>query len=308
MPREAFTRTASPGSTIGGVGELVEVPCRQPRRPRALQQVPGERPDAHHHVELAREGGALLAMQGGAGGPELQHVTEHGHPPAAGGHAERDHRRRERVGARVVAVVDEGDAFAQPPHLAAVARRRQARRRLRHGLGRDPLDVGHRGGGQEVRDEVGAGERKGHLHGRPTHPQVEAHAEGGAPPPLRRYVAAPIAAEPDDALLPALAHSAHPRVVAVQDCHPVGPQALQHLRLGLGDGIHRGEELEVDRRHPGDDRDVRLRDRAQGPQLSRRRHAQLEHGRGVLRPQAQEGEGQAVAVVQVPLGLEHRSA
>ncbi len=51
------------------------------------------------------------------------------------------------------------------------------------------------------------------------------------------------------------------------------------------------------------DRDVGRRDAREGADLAGRRHAELEHGRRVLGPQAQEREGQAVLVVEVALGL-----
>ena len=84
---------------------------------------------------------------------------------------------------------------------------------------------------------------------------------------------------------------------------PPGRQALEDLRLGLRDRVDRGEELEVHGGDPRDHRHVGLGERGSGADLAGGRHAQLEHRRRVLGPQAQQGEGQAVLVVEVALGL-----
>ena len=97
-------------------------------------------------------------------------------------------------------------------------------------------------------------------------------------------------------------------VVAVQDRDASGAEALEDLRLGVRDGVERREELEVHRRHQRDDGRVRPRDARQRAELARRRHAELEHGEAVLGREAQQRQGQAVLVVEVPLRLEHGPA
>ena len=147
-------------------------------------------------------------------------------------------------------------------------------RRLQGGGGRgDGLDpdaqvVGHGRGGQEVREEVRAGEGERHLLRRGPDPQDEAHAVDRPPPSLRRHVVGAVAAEPEDAASPGEVlgpDPPHARVVAVEHRHPAGREAFQDLRLGRRDVVHRGEELEVDGGHHRDHGYVRSRDGRQRP-------------------------------------------
>ena len=117
-----------------------------------------------------------------------------------------------------------------------------------------------------------------------------------------------VASEPHHAAGEALADRPDPRVVAVEDRGAARAQALEDLRLGLGDRVDRGEELEVD---GGDARDrghVGLGQGRERPDLAGGRHAQLDDRGRVLGPQAQQGQGQAVLVVEIALGLQHRAA
>jgi hypothetical protein len=99
---------------------------------------------------------------------------------------------------------------------------------------------------------------------------------------------------------------AQARVVPVEDRRAVWPQTLEDLGLGVRDRVHRGKELQVD---GGDARDrghVGLGEHGESADLPRCRHAHLQNGRGVRGREAQEGEGQAVLVVEIAFGLEHR--
>ena len=99
----------------------------------------------------------------------------------------------------------------------------------------------------------------------------------------------------------------HEGIVGVEHRHAAGGETLQHLGLGGRDRLHRIEELEVHRRDHRDDGHVRTRERGQRAQLAGGRHPQLQHGRGVLGGQPEERQRQAVPVVQVAFGLEHRA-
>ncbi len=66
-----------------GVGEVVERGRGDARLARALDDLGGERPDADDDVDPAGEGAAALAVQRGAGRPELEHVARA--PRRAGG-------------------------------------------------------------------------------------------------------------------------------------------------------------------------------------------------------------------------------
>jgi hypothetical protein len=175
------------------------------------------------------------------------------------------------------------------------------------GLGRQPRGVRGGRGGQEVGQVVRAHERQGHVQRAATDPQVEAHARQAAAPVPGGDLARALAPEPDHAPGVAPAHPQQVLVVGVEHRHAAGPEPLQDLGLGLGDGLQRVEELQVHGGHAGDHGHVGLRQPRQLAQLAGVVHAQLQHGRALLREQPQQCQRQAVPVVQVALGLEHRA-
>jgi hypothetical protein len=164
--------------------------------------------------------------------------------------------------------------------------------------------------GQEVHEEVRAGERQRDILRLGADAKREPHPVHRPAPVLRGDVEGAVAAEPEDAPAPGavgLADPLHARVVAVEDRHAALGQALQDLGLGRRDVVHRGEELQVHRRHHGDHGHVGPGDAGQRAQLAGRGHPQLQDGGRVLRPEPEQHQREAVLVVEVPLGLEHRS-
>ncbi len=272
MPREALTSTASPGCTRAGSWAAAAAassnrwtaPRGRPARRGALRDLPAQGPHRGQELDAARVLLAAAPMDLRRGGAELEHVAQHGHPALASGQGQGEQRGIEGLGARVVAVVDEDDVPHETLHLAAVFARGEAGHRFRHGRGGHSESVAHRRRGQEVQHEVGAGQGQGHVGLLPVDHEVEAPAEGRAAPVLARDLMATVAAEPEHWPGEGLADAAHPRVVAVQHCPPLRPQALQDLRLGLRHLVRGAEELEVGAAHVGDDGEVGRGDRRSG--------------------------------------------
>ena len=67
------------------------------------------------------------------------------------------------------------------------------------------------------------------------------------------------------------------RVVAVDDRRPARLDALKNFRLGVGDGLDRGEKFEMHRLDGGDDRDMRPNEPGQRRNLAGVVHAHFEH-------------------------------
>jgi len=242
--------------------------------------VRGERARRRQHLQRTGHALARLPVQLGPGGSQLEHVAEEGDAPAGRGHPERGDRRLHRGGVRVVAIVEQRDAFREGEDLAAVPRRPHLQRRLRYRLGADAEVVRDRGGGQEVREEVRPGQRQRHVHALAAEAQVEAHAVHGAAPVLRGHVVPAVAAEPDHAAdvrsadlpFPDLPHQG---VVGVEDRRAARGEPLEDLGLRGRDRLHGVEELQVHGRDHRDHGDVGPGEAGERPQLPRRRHAQL---------------------------------
>ena len=67
------------------------------------------------------------------------------------------------------------------------------------------------------------------------------------------------------------------RIVAIDDRGAARLEPAEDFRLGVGDLLHRAEETEMDRRHGGDDGDMRPDQAGQEVDLARMVHADLEH-------------------------------
>ena len=95
-------------------------------------------------------------------------------------------------------------------------------------------------------------------------------------------------------------------VVAVQEHDPVCGKRLDQLELGACNAcLAIGKVLNVRGANIGDDAPVGHGDARQRGNLARVVHAHLDHGKFVLRHQAQQLQGQAKAVVQVALRFEN---
>ena len=87
------------------------------------------------------------------------------------------------------------------------------------------------------------------------------------------------------------------RIVAIDDRGAARLDALKNLRLGVGDGLDRGEEFEMHRLDRGDDRDMRAHQPGQRRDLAGVVHAHLEHRIARARRAARQRQRHAPVVV-----------
>ena len=97
----------------------------------------------------------------------------------------------------------------------------------------------------------------------------------------------------------------HAGVVGRAHEHVARARLLEHLGLGVGNGVHRREEAQVGVAHVGPHADVGLGDAHERADLSGVIHPQFHHRH--IRParQLHQRERQPDVVVQVPLVLHH---
>ena len=269
-PREALTSTASPRlherrpRAAAAAAALVEVVQRgrvdaglaralDDLRARAGRRRPRRRPcrRAPGRARGAAPGRTARARACRPGSPRAA---------APGSRRQGDHRRLERVGLGVVAVVEQH-------HAARRARRTSPRWRAGCSASaasaiasaRDAERVRRAGGREEVRDEVRARQRQRDVDAAAADAQVEAHARRPCRARTRRRRRS-ARSRPNQTTRPAKrspirrTRGSSPLSTAV----PPRAEALEDLGLGVGDRVERGEELEVHRRHLRDHRHVGL--------------------------------------------------
>ena len=95
------------------------------------------------------------------------------------------------------------------------------------------------------------------------------------------------------------------RVAGVDDCGPARAQREDRVRMLGGDLLHAGHELLMFALCIVDDRDRRLRDRAQVPCLAAMVHAEFDDGRAMRVPQSEQCQRQPDGVVEIPLRDQH---
>ena len=101
---------------------------------------------------------------------------------------------------------------------------------------------------------------------------------------------------------------AHALVVMIQHGRSRRSQVLNQLVLGSRNRLEGVKELQVHGSDVGEDPHLRLRDLCEQGNLARRGHRQFQHRRLVVRFKRQQGQGQAVIVVQVPGRFVHPQA
>ena len=175
--------------------------------------------------------------------------------------------------------------------------------------GGDAERVGGGGGGQEVHQEVRAGQGQRDVVACLPATRMSKRMPWTVP---RQFSAETSQARSrPNQTRAALALLADARARAgrpVEDGDAVGAEPLQDLRLGVRDRVHGVEELEVDGRDHGDDGDVGPAMPRELAQLARGGHARARAPRsGARGREAQQRQGQAVLVVEVALRLEHRA-
>ena len=94
-------------------------------------------------------------------------------------------------------------------------------------------------------------------------------------------------------------------VVPVENGQTCGGHGLENLAFGLQDALAAAQVLNVGIADVGDHRHVRRGQVHQVGDLSKVVHPHLQHADLVLAVQAEEGEGKAQLVVEVPLGFQH---
>ena len=159
-PREAFTRTTSPGRRRSrsadargvAVGHSQQPFRREPGCGRCVCREARALPDDDQVVHEAGGRPADLAMTLVGALPELEHLAQHGHV-ASGQAREQLHGGAHRARRRVIGIVEDGDR-AGGDQLAAVRRHGRGREPTRDVVDAEPRHEPNRRGRQCVVDGV----------------------------------------------------------------------------------------------------------------------------------------------------------
>ena len=233
---------------------------------------------------------------------ELEHLAKDGHAPrSVSGIAEHLQRALRRGGIGVVAVVDNRHAFRQPQHFAAARSGSQTAGGFGDGRQRDAAldrngcsgqDVGEIGAPDEGRRQIERSLRRRDMRVN----AVDASAADGR----RANVGVAIDTERHDTTGETGNPPRHHVVVGIGDEHGRRRGALEDLRLGIGDGVHRWEESQVRFAHVGPHPYIRFSDAYQRADFADVIHPQLDDGHLRPLPQLDERQRQPDVVVEVP--------
>ena len=229
MASDPLTRTSSPGlqpgpqaldDVVAGLG-FEHLIGRQPAAPGRVGRRFGPRAIDDEQVEDLGRPGTDPHVAGFFGAAELEHVAEHGDLARAWELVQQVQRRQHRLGAGVVAVVDDARAIDAVHHQQAQGGRELLQRVRGLGQGKT-LFEGDRRGCQRRVDAVRSEQRQVHAAtlARVHHVELDA-AEAAALDMFRAHVGVLGHTVAHHARRRSLCHVSHARVVGVEYGDPI---------------------------------------------------------------------------------------